>query len=235
MNKGFLRRRAVSLAALGLLAGLAAGRLPAALPARDVPATGQAWWEVRLDVSAEGSYAVRGGGAPLAGQYACRARWEGRLEQDGDDFLLIHLKTEILEWRLRERSGPPGRETLVEAPAGVRPDLRMSYVLKDAREVEFVFELEGVSIPLHASPLSVPLELPRTSGRAAGQPGLSYGDLVRRGSCRVVIPEDDLARRSRERRFSWDWGRERTVVEGGRVYVVAQDHTADVVVAVVSH
>jgi hypothetical protein len=235
MDKGFLRHWAPSLAALGLLAGLTAGRAPAALSPRDGAARGPAWWEVRMEVSTDGAYTVRGGGGPLAGNYTCRARWEGRLEQDGDDFLLIHLKTEILEWRLRERSGPAGRETVIEAPAGVRPDLRMSYVLKDAREVEFVFEFKGVSIPLHASPLAVPLELPRTSGRAAGQPGLGYGDLVRRGSCRVVLPEEDLARRSRERRFSWEWGRERTVLEGGRAYLVTQAHTADVVVAIVSH
>lgn len=232
MDKGFLARWAPAVAAAGLLAGLAAGPAPAASPSRD--GAGPAWWDVRLEISADGSYAVRGG-AKMAGDFSCRARWEGRLEQDGDDFLLIHLKTEILEWRLRERSGPAGNESLLEAPEGVRPDLRMNYVLKDAREVEFVFELEGVTVPLHASPLAVPLELPRTSGRAAGPPGQSYGDLVRRGSSRVALPEEDLARRSRVRRFSWDWARERTVLKDGRAYLVTQSHRAAVVVAVASH
>lgn len=224
MDKGFLTRWAPAVAAAGLLAGLAAGS-----SLRDD--AGPAWWEVRLEVTTDGSYAVRDG-APVAGDYSCRARWEGRLEQDGDDFLLVHLKTEILEWRLRERAGG---ESVLEAPEGVRPDLRMNYVLKDAREVEFVFELEGVTVPLHASPLAVPLELPRTSGRMAGPPGQSYGDLVRRGSSRVVLPEEDLARPSKVRRFSWDWARDRTVLKDGRAYRVTQAHRAAVVVAVVSH
>ncbi|MCK7541409.1 MAG: hypothetical protein MZV63_66250 [Marinilabiliales bacterium] len=45
----------------------------------------------------------------VVGDYSYRARWEGRLEPDGDDFLLVHLKTEVLEWRLGEKAGPPGR------------------------------------------------------------------------------------------------------------------------------
>lgn len=235
MDKGFRGRFAPSLAAACLLAGLVTGPAPAARPSGTGPDLSSTWWEVRLDVLTEGTYEVRGGGARLAGEYACRARWEGRLEQDGDDFLLVHLKTEILEWRLRERSGQAGRESILEAPAGLRPDLRMSYVLKDAREIEFIFDFAGLSIPLHASSLSVPLELPRTSGRAAGLPGQSYGDFVCRGSSRVAIPETDLLGRGPERRFSWDWRREKRSVKDGAVFTVTQSHTARAAVAVEAH
>lgn len=234
MEKGSRERFLAALAAASLLAGLAAGRAPAALSPGEGPAARTGWWEVRLDLSADGEYSVRGGGVPVAGEYACRARWEGRLEQDGEDFLLVHLRTEILDWRLREWSGPAGREDVLEAPAEVRPELRMSYVLKDDREVEFVFELGGVAIPLHASPLTVPLELPRASGRAPGEPGQRYGDFVCRGSSRVAIPETDLHGRSR-RRFSWDWRRERRPLKGGVDFSVSQSHTVEVVVAVVAH
>jgi hypothetical protein len=235
MGKGFLRRLAWPLASAVFLAVLPSGPAPAAPLPGSAPDRAGVWWEVRLDVSVRGAYAIRGGGDPLAGEYAFRARWEGRLEQDGDDFLLVHLKTEILEWKLREKSPPAGRESVLEAPAGPRPDLRMNYVLKDAREVEFVFDLEGISIPLHASPLSVPLEMPRTSGRTAGQPGQGYGDFVCRGSSRVVIPETDLVGRSPERRFSWDWRRERRYVKGTAVFFVTQSHTAETSVAVAAH
>ncbi|HOW85802.1 MAG TPA: hypothetical protein P5119_01415 [Candidatus Aminicenantes bacterium] len=214
MEKGSLKRPAVLLAAAWLLAG---------------PAGGAVWWEVRLDVSVEGAYTVRGGGAALAGNFSCRSRWEGRLEQDGDDFLLVHLKTEVLEWRLRERSGPAGSDNVLEAPAGVQPDLAVNYVLKDGREVEFVFDLDGVTIPLHASPISLPLELPRVPGRAPGQ---DYGDFVRRGTSRVAIPETDLLGRSPERRFSWSWRREKRLMKGPAVLDAIQSHTAEVRVSV---
>lgn len=234
MEKGFLRRLPAVCAAAVLLAGLAVsvprdGACPGAWPVGD-----SAWWEVRLLVTAEGEYAVRGGEAPVRGEYTCRARWEGRLEPDGDDFLLIHLKTEVLEWRLRETSGVAGGEIVLEAPAEPAPDLRMSYVLKDGREIEFIFEIGGIPIPLRGSPLAVDLELPRSSGRTAGLPGRGYGDFVCRGSSRVVIPESDLLERAPERRFSWDWRREARYVRKGRAFFVTQGHSAETAVKLVA-
>ena len=192
---------------------------------------GSTRWEVRLTVGAKGEYAVRGADAPIAGEYSCRLRWEGRLEPDEDDFLLVHLRTEVLEWRLRETAGPAGNENTLEAPAAPEPALRMNYVLKDGREVEFVFEIGGISVPLHASPLTVPLELPRSSSRTPGGPGQGYGNFVCRGSSRVVIPETDLQQKSPERSFSWDWRREKRVEKEGRVFFVAQSHTVEAVVS----
>ena len=208
---------------------------PAAAFPQDIQAGSSAWWEVRLVVTAEGEYSVKGGQTPVAGTYTCKASWEGRLEPDGEDFLLIHIKTEILEWRLRETSRPAGRESVLEPPAAAKPAFRMNYVLKDGREVEFVFEISAFQVPLHASLVSVPLELPRSSSRTAGLPGQGYGDFVCRGSSRLVIPETDLARRRPERSFSWDWRRERQVIKEGRVFSVSQAHTAKAVITLAAH
>ena len=190
MEIGRLRHLKQALAWVLPLACLLSGSSPSAGLPQEVRTGSSAWWEVRLVVAAEGDYIVKGGKAPIAGTYTCKASWEGRLEPDGDDFLLVHLKTEIQEWRLVERSGPAGHEIVLEAPAADKPTLRMNYVLKDGSEVEFVFELGGIRVPLLACPLSVPLELPRSSGRTAGPPGQGYGDFVCRGSSRVAIPGD---------------------------------------------
>jgi hypothetical protein len=208
---------------------------PATAFPQDIQAGISAWWEVRLVVTAEGEYSVKGGQTPVAGTYTCKASWEGRLEPDGEDFLLVHIKTEILEWRLRETSRPAGRESVLEPPAAAKPAFRMSYVLKDGREVEFVFEISAFQVPLQVSPVSVPLELPRSSSRTAGLPGQGYGDFVCRGSSRIVIPETDLARLRPERSFSWDWRKERQVVKGGRVFSVSQAHTAKAVITLAAH
>lgn len=231
MDKGFMRHLPGALATALLLSGLVWGQRAApAIAGQDRPA-GPAWWEVCLTVEARGEYTIKSGRAPIAGEYVCRARWKGRLEPDGEDFILVHLETDILEWRLRETAGPAGRGSVLEAPAAAKPAFRMNYVLKDGREVEFFFELGDVSIPLHASPLSVALDLPRSSGRKAGRPGHGYGDFVCRGSSRVAIPGSDLLDRAPERLFSWDWRREKRIDRGGRIYLVAQGHTVEAVVA----
>ena len=231
MEKGFLRRLSGPFVGAFLLACLSSA--PAGLPGHNGSARAGAapLWDIGLVVTAKGDYAVRGAGAPVTGEYTFRVRWEGRLEPDEDDFLLVHLKSEVLEWRLRETSGPAGRESLVEAPAAPKPDLRMNYVLKDGRDIEFVFEIGGITVPLHASPVAVPLELPRSSSRTPGGPGQGYGNFVCRGSSRVVIPETDLLQRSPDRSFAWDWRRERRYEKGGRVFFVAQSHTAEAVVS----
>lgn len=225
MEKGFDPRLSRPLAGAVLAACLfSSSALTAQHPAP--------WWKILLEITATGKYAMNGGEAPVTGDYVCRVLWEGRLDPDDDDFLLVHLRTEVLEWRLRERSGPAGGESVLEAPAAPGPTVRMTYVLKDGRDVEFVFDLGGISIPLHASPLSVALELPRSPGRTSGGRGKAYGDFVGRGSSRIVIPESDFEQRSPKRRFSWDWRREKQYVRNGRVLNVTQSHDAEAVVTV---
>ncbi|MBN2266292.1 MAG: hypothetical protein JW775_10815 [Candidatus Aminicenantes bacterium] len=231
MAKGFSRGSRGGVAGALLLAGLAWASCNA-VAARAARPEGAGWWEVRLTIEAEGEYTINGGRAPLAGEFVCRASWTGRLEPDGEDFILIRLGTEVLEWRLREKAGRGG---VLEAPSAAEPDLRLNYVLNDGREIEFFFELGRVSIPLHASPVPMALDLPRSSGRAAGRPGQAYGDFVRRGSSRVAIPETDLLQGSAERSFSWDWRRERRFDRGGRIFLAAQGHSAKVTVAVTAH
>jgi len=233
MEQGFFRRLPAGLAGTLLLAGLGLALAGPGGTLDKAPAGNAAWWEVRLVIAAKGRYIVRGGRTPLTGEYTCRIRWDGRLEPDDDDFLLVHLRTEILEWHLRETAGPAGRENVVESAA--KPSLRMEYVLKDGHEVEFAFGLGGIPIPLHVSPLAVVLELPRSSGREAGLPGHGYGDFVCRGSSRVVLPETDFLAPARERLFSWDWRREKQYVKEGRVFVVTQDHSAEAAVALTAH
>jgi hypothetical protein len=255
MEKGSWRPRARPVAGAFCLAGLTAAVLLAGRaqepplaagfpwgagggrPSLARPAPSGPWWELGLVVSVKGEYAVRGGAATVTGTYLFRARWSGRLELDSDgDFLLVHLGTEVLDWRLRETGRAGGRESVLEAAAATKPALRMEYLIKDGQEVEFVFGLGSILVPLHEPDLGLPLELPRTSSRLPGRPGRSYGDFVCRGSCRVAVPEADLVETPPERRFSWDWQRERTRArEGGRTVTLVESHSADAAVTIVVH
>jgi len=221
------RGRPASLLAALLLAGATAGG-----PA---PAAGPGWWEVRLSIAAKGTFAVRGGGeGPLSGEYVLRARFEGRLNPDGDDFLLVHLKTETLEWSLRETAGPREAAGAGEPPKAPAPVLRLNYVLREKGRIELDFTFDGGAVPLRAASPGIPLELPCSAhGVAAGRPG--YVDDVLVGSNRIVLPVSDLVRRRPERTFAWTWTGTKRTEAGSRAYVTVQSHSAEAVVGLVRH
>jgi len=218
MVQGFRRRLRALLVGVALLA------CPNQVPG----GPGGPWWEVRLAVATTGRYVLRGDGPTVTGEYVLRARWEGRLEPEADDFLLVHLKTELLEWRLRETSGPDGGEKVRVAPVSPKPALRLLYVLKDGHDIEFAFELGEIAIPLRPSSLRVPLEFPRSFGR-------DYGAAVCRGSNRVVVPEAQFLEGVPELRFAWDWRKVRPYFRRDQVFFMDQSHTVEATIALVRH
>jgi len=230
MPKGFGRRPYTFLAGVLLVLGL-----PGAFSySRTSPRPG--WWEIRLSTTVKGGYALKGGGAPISGEYTCRARWEGSLEMNGDDFLLYHLRTEILEWRLSEKTARPGGESVLgEKDTNHRPALLLNYVLKDGLEVRLDFDLMGIPIPLHPFPVKIALEFPRSELEKYLFPGSNYVDFVTRGSSRIVIPGSDLLRSTAHRTFSWEWRRDRRVAAGPGTCLVTELHTAEAVVSLVAH
>jgi hypothetical protein len=230
MNKGFTRR------ALGPPAGILLVFALATALSFPRPSPGLSWWEVSLSVTVNGSYIIEGGDGPLHGEFTCHARWAGTLELDGNDFLLYHLKTEVLEWRLAEKAGQPEGESLGLAQAtSEAPRLRLNYVLREGSDLRFDYEFGEVAIPLHASPVKANLEFPRSSGHVVLSPGSGYESRVSRGSNRIVIPGSDFERRSAERTFSWEWQREKRVVGGSGTFLLTQRHTAEAVVALIAH
>lgn len=258
MERGFLRRwirplgGALGLACLVFVSALAmtAGRSTAAgqtvpsppstqkeNPLQYPPPSARSWWEVGVVVEVKGDYAVRGGESPVSGVYSYKARWNGRLELDSaGDFLLVHLGTEVLDWHLRETARPGGRESVIEAAAGTKPVLRMEYLIKDGQEVEFVFGLGSITVPLHEPGLGLSLDLPRTSARQPSLPGRSYGNFVCRGSCRVAVPEADFVKQAPQRCFSWYWRREKVQSRQDREAVtLVENHAADAAVTVIVH
>ncbi|HSA94952.1 MAG TPA: hypothetical protein VLJ16_02795, partial [Acidobacteriota bacterium] len=157
----------------------------------------------------------------------------GRLNPDGDDFLLVLVKTETPEWSLRETTGLGTAGRVVAAPAFPAPVLRLNYVLRDKDAIEIDFAVEGGTVPLGAPEVGIPLELPCSGRGPGGRPG--YIDDVLDGSNRVALPASDLGRRRSERTFAWTWSGTRLVAGGSRTYVTNQRHSVEAVVALVSH
>jgi hypothetical protein len=230
IQKGFARR------ALGPVAGILLALVLAAVLSFSRPSPGPSWWEVSLSLTVNGSYVIEGGEAPLHGEFTCRARWAGTLELDENDFLLYSLKTEVLEWRLEEKVGPPKEVSLLLAhEISEAPYLRLNYILREGSDLRFDYEFVEVSIPLHASPLKANLEFPRSSGHVALSPGSGYESRVSRGSNRITLPGSDLERHAAERTFSWKWQREKRITGKSGTFLLTQRHTAEAVVALVAH
>lgn len=229
-----IRTRTAEGSGRRLRAALAAGVLLAGLLARPAPmgaGRADATWEVRLTVAVKGAYGLKGEGRSVSGEYVCRALIEGRLLPDGDDFLLVHGRTEALEWGLREKGAQAGEPAGPAVTGPPPPVLRLNYVLKDKKVIEIDFEFESVTVPLRSLGLEVPLELPRSARPAGTKPG--YDDLVLSGSNRVVLPASDLGRRRSERTFAWSWRRHERRQDGDRVFLETQDHSVEAVVALV--
>jgi hypothetical protein len=230
MEKGFTRR------ALGPFSGILLALVLGTALTFSRPSPGPSWWEVSLSVTVKGGYVIEGGDAPLHGEFTCRARWAGTLELDENDFLLYNLKTEVLEWRLEEKAGPPKEESLLLVQeTSEAPHLRLNYVLREGSNLRFDYEFMEVSIPLQASAVKAKLEFPRSSGHVALSPGWGYGSGVSRGSNQVVIQGSDLERRTAERTFSWKWQREKRISGSSKIFLLTQRHTAEAVVALIAH
>lgn len=196
---------------------------------------GPPWWEVSLSMTVKGGYVLEGVGAPVSGEFTCRAQWTGTMELDDKDFLLYHLKTEVLEWRLGEKAGSPkeeGRPLAEDTPRA--PELRLNYVLREGSDLRFDYEFEEVSVPLRGSPVKATLEFPRSSGHAAFSQGAGYESRVGRGTNQIIIPASALERRSAERTFSWKWQREKRISGESGTFLLTQHHTAEAVVSLIA-
>ncbi len=200
-------------------------------PGRNAP---QTWWEVRLELTVRGGYAVRGPAQSCSGEFECRARWEGTLQRDGDDFLLFHARADVPSWRIRETPDPPDAgEVLTEFDAPGKPRLRLNYVIRQDDEVRFSFVLEGIDVPLRDSQGKFPLVMPRSKDPSAGEE--EYGKCISDGDNLIAVDDKGLEQKSLEKSFSWDWTRRRWTAREAGAVLVTGSHRADVTVTFLRH
>jgi len=192
------------------------------------------WWEIRLALSVRGNYAVRNLETNYAGEFDFRAQWEGTMEQDGEDFLLYHTRTDSPHWEIREKgSRPDSTRTMTEKETAERPRLRVNYIIRQDRELRFAFEVEGIRIPLDSCKEKFDLVLPRSkelSGTGAG-----YDDSISKGSNYIAIGDDALGRGHLERSFSWEWRRQGWSPREKRAIFMAASHKTSVTVTLIRH
>jgi hypothetical protein len=223
-----LRASSLTLRAVLAFVGLVAAASPRGLGAASP------WWEVRFLLTVRGDYAVKGLATSSVGEFAYRACWEGTMEPDGPDFLLYHTKTEVLDWEIREKTTrPDGTRVLTEKDVADRPRLRLNYILRLGRELRFLFEAQGVAIPLESSPEKFDLVFPCST--EFGDMGAVYDASISKGKNLIAVGADALEKPILEKSFSWEWKRNQWTAREGGAVLVAGFHKATVVVTLVRH
>ncbi len=190
------------------------------------------WWELRFLLEGRGEYAVTTGGVERNGRYTFTAAWEGVMEKDGPDFLLVRLKSEIRDWQIHETPPEPDASIMI-SDKSPHPSLDLYYVLGEGDVVRLDFEMAGISVPLGEGGPKCALAFPCSGERAAALGG--YNESIIEGTNRIAIPRRELERSATEKRFSWKWKRRRWVSAEGGPVLLDDRHHAQAVVSLVYH
>jgi len=168
-------------------------------------------WEIEIRLITEGRYSVREGSRSYSGDFLYEAAWSGRLERDDDDFLLSHLRNEIVRWELEENAEPgesDGSARRKEPPE--KPVFRMNYILTEGSRIRFDFAIEGFAVPRGASVNKFELVFPRTKSDVPSAAAAGYDGAVVQGSNDVYLRVADIRRPRVERSFRWSWENRRS-------------------------
>ncbi len=195
---------------------------------------GPSWWDVALNLQVHGNYLVRGEGTAISGDFAYRARWQGTMERDEDDFRLFHKDAKNLLWEVREQvQGPQAVHVFSEKDVPEEPQFTMNYILKNDNLLDFYFLVDGIPIPLSATSSKFDLVLPCSSEPLSSQSAFFYNAHVFKGSNRITIPEVEIARKSFEKSFTWEWLCHQWMHIEDNLSFISNRHQAEVTVSLV--
>lgn len=188
-------------------------------------------WKIDIQVEMTGRYSLRSGPAAFEGDFSGIWAWSGFLEDDDGDFLLIHAKTEVLDWTIRERfSGNPAPSLLTEDDIPERPGLNISYILRDRDIVDIRFSISGFDVPLHTAEMSFALPLPSSRADSSRLPTSAYDASIVDGSNRIFLRNRDLKAPSKKKSFNWTWQKQDWVPQRERTLEFFSRHDAEVIV-----
>lgn len=185
-------------------------------------------WNIELILNVTGQYSAVEKSGATTGRYSFTVRWEGSIERDADDWRLIHMASDVLDWNADESPAPrSGGSVLTTDDFPDKPVFRFHYVLQEQDEIQLDFGLEGFDVPLNPSLQKFPLVLP-VSARTPPRPrrGLDYDRHVIKGSNRVSFSAKELDGARLEKSFAWSWRRFQSTLETDATVGCLQSHEA---------
>jgi hypothetical protein len=229
MGKGFVRSAGPAGAAV-VIFSCALVALATRLPFDPRP-----WWDVGLELEVRGTYELKNSEAARTGDFIYRAMWVGTMERDGEDFLLYQVGTTTHAWEAQEKTHR-GKDVSVvtEKETASRPVIKLNYILRNGKHLDFDIVVEAIPIPLAPSKEKFSLSLPCSTEHVRDR-GLLYNEFITSGSNTIRVPAGALAENSFEKRFRWEWTRQGWILGEREPTFVSSRHRAEVTVMFVSY
>jgi len=223
---GRSRRRAAG--ALLLLAGTLFPAEPGAASA----AAPENAWTVCLTIAVKGEYSLEGR-ERSSGHYRMKFVWTGELETDGDDYILLHGRSDLAEWDVEETTAAPeGIRIRTTNDFGEKPELAVMYVLRLSDGLHLNFFIRGFAVPRSNDRDAFYLLLPASMENGDRPADVNYSDFVKNGSNAVVLDDPVSLSGSRKKSFHWDWLRRTSFLRQDVILLGTNRHEADVTVVI---
>jgi hypothetical protein len=184
-------------------------------------------WSVELTLAVQGQYRMDDKAGPRSGHFAFTIRWKGTIEEDEDDYRLVHNAAELLNWQADETQPPGSREkSLTTDDFEDKPIFHFNYILQENEEVQLDFSMDGFPVPCGPSDNKFLLVLPESAMSTHPGPGPNYDNNITRGSNRISVPRDGVLAGPLERSFAWSWKRYQSRLEQDKTVSCLQSHAA---------
>jgi hypothetical protein len=203
------------------------------LSGRPFPSSPATAWNIRLTITVSGEYALEGR-ALITGRYRMTFVWTGGLECDGDDYILIHGRSELTDWKAVEESlnAPEAIPPLTTDDFSEKPELNVLYVLCRGDGLALNFFIRGFIVPRRNSEGAFYLNLPASGENADRESTLKYNAFVKTGSNDIVLDDPATHPGARTKTFHWTWYHRGSLPLQVKTLVGTSRHEADVTVVV---
>lgn len=170
------------------------------------------WWQVELRLEVTGHYEYKEipeSNEGITGHYTVNLSSLSGMERDNGDYILYPGEGEISKVRWVESiAGKQGSRTM-DLSDQIKPEIKVHYVLRRRGKIYIDFEMASPWVTMERAAVLPDLLLPRSEENRLIHGQEKYNKDVKKGSNRVLLPEDPIYdRQESSRNFHWEWRRE---------------------------
>lgn len=173
-----------------------------------------AWWEIQINLAAEGEYKVEQEDTSYTGNYSFTIVWTGSMETDDEDYIIYHENCELLRWEAREKktsdSSPQVKST---ADFKEKPYFHFNYLFREGKNLSFDFTIDEFPVPQEETSSPLHLLMPSSRSIFVTHLGKSYESSIIKGSNSISIEEKDIYISRVEKEFAWTWKDQKWIPE----------------------
>jgi len=185
-----------------------------------------------MTITVRGEYGLEGR-TNASGQYDFTFVWSGWLKSDGEDYLLLHERCDLVKWEAEERSnGPDGILLLTTNDFDERPELKVNYLLKTGKGLLLDFLIQGFEVPRSVPRDAFYLHFPASAENGSHEAGLQYNLFITKGSNSIILNDAALKKGGEEKKFSWTWRYRTGVQKKNQILFMTNRHEAEATLVV---